>query len=116
MDMIDTSPGPDARVSPVSTDRTPTETCLTVFLSTAGARGAVLPSTVLVPHGAGQRGGDCGRHQTGHPSGQVHLLLHLLLSGRSGSGGGHEEVSASLHFSGFELNLNGKFGLVLLAL
>ncbi len=60
--------------------------------STAGARGAVFPGAVFVPHGAGEGGGDSGRDQTWHPSGQVHVLLHLLISRWGGAGGGHEEV------------------------
>lgn len=60
--------------------------------SATGARGAVFPGAVLVPHGAGEGGGDGGRDQARHPPGQVHLLLHLLVSGRGGAGGGNEEV------------------------
>lgn len=45
-----------------------------------------------MPHGAGEGRGDGGRDQARHPSGQVHLLLHLLIAGRGGAGGGYEEV------------------------
>lgn len=46
-----------------------------------GARGSVFPGAVSVPHGAGEGGGDGGRHQERHPPGPAHLLLHLLVAG-----------------------------------
>ena len=60
-----------------------------------GARGAVFPGAVFVPHGAGEGGGDGGRDQARDPPGQVHLLLHLLIAGWGGAGGGNEEVECT---------------------
>lgn len=60
--------------------------------SSTGARGAVFPGAMFVPHSAGKGGGDSGRDQARHPPGQIHLLLHLLISRRGGAGGGNEEV------------------------
>lgn len=86
IDMIDMSPGPGGRVSPSDS----VYPCVSMFEANAssppptphaGAEGAVLPGLVLVPHGAGEGGGDGGRDQTWHPPGQVLLLLHLLVTG-----------------------------------
>ena len=102
MDMIDTSPGPDARVS-IASLFVCVCVCVrvhyknTIMPSTTGARGAVFPGAVFVPHGAGEGGGDCRWHQAWHPPGKVHFLLHLLISRRGGTGGGHEEVSIHIH-------------------
>lgn len=67
------------------------------FFTCAGARGPFLPGAVSVSHSSGEGGGHGRRHQEGHPPGPAHLLLHLLLAGWGGAGGGDEEVNSQTH-------------------
>lgn len=78
------------------------------FFACAGARGPVLPGAVSVSHGAGEGGGHGGRHQEGHPPGPAHLLLHLLLAGWGGPGGGDEEVNTQTHTKTWQQMGGGK--------